>query len=59
MMLAWILSPVGSWLSLVGVVFAAFRGCLAQGPGCRRGRMADKASGCKGQSNHHILGIST
>ena len=39
MMLAWILSPIGRWLSLVGAVFAALGYCLAQGPGGRQGRL--------------------
>ena len=59
MMLAWILSPLGRWLSLVGAVFAAIGNCLAQGPGCRQGRLAGKASSRESQSHHHILGDST
>ena len=38
MMLAWILSPIGRWLSLVGAVFAAL------GIAWLRGRAAGKAT---------------
>ena len=38
MMLAWILSPIGRWLSLVGAVFAAL------GIAWLRGRAAGKAA---------------
>ena len=38
MMLAWILSPIGRWLSLVGAVFAAL------GVACSKGRAAGKAA---------------
>ena len=38
MMLAWILSPIGRWLSLVGVMFSAL------GIAWLKGRAAEKAS---------------
>ena len=59
MMLAWILSPIGRWLSARRRRVCSPGNCLAQGPGCRQGRLAGKASGCESQSNHHILGDST
>ena len=60
MMLAWILSPIGRWLSLVGAVFAALGCCLAQGPGCRQGRLAGtRRQAAKAKAMHHIFGDLT
>ena len=59
MMLAWILSPIGRWLSLVGAVFAAIGIAWLKGRAAGKAAWQAKTSSCKGQSNHHILGDST
>ena len=59
MMLAWILSPARPLAVPRRRRVRSPWDCLAQGPGCRQGRLAGKAPGSKGQSHHHILGDST
>ena len=52
MMLAWILSPIGRWLSLVGAVFAAL------GIAWLRGQAAGKAA-CAGAAPSITRSVNT